>query len=139
VRCVIDMYGIANLAVHGERDAAGKPTATNKLMNDSLADFGAASDEALVFRRASPLAYLAAGAPPVLVLHGRADPTVDFTQSEQLVRVLKERGVEHEFIALDGIGHTFDWETWNKQPLPRDLRPVALAFLAKHLAPTESR
>jgi dipeptidyl aminopeptidase/acylaminoacyl peptidase len=67
-------------------------------------------------------------------MHGRADPTVDFAQSEDLVRGLTARGVVNEFVALDGIGHTFDWETWNKQPLPRDLRPVALAFLAKHLA-----
>lgn len=135
VRCVIDMYGIANLSVHGERDATGKPSVTNKLMNDSLADFDAANDEAEVFRVASPIKYFTNGAPPTLIFHGRADPTVDFSQSELLVRVFKERGIEHEFVALDGIGHTFDWETWNKQPLPRDLRPVALAFLEKHLAP----
>ena len=136
VRCVIDMYGIVNLSVHGETDARGQPTATHKLMNDSLADFGAANDEAEVFRVASPINHLAKGAPPVLVLHGNADSTVDFSQSELLVRVLQERGIDHEFVALAGIGHTFDWETWNQQPLPRDLRPVALAFLAKHLATT---
>ncbi len=135
VRCVIDMYGIANLSVHGETDAKGQPTATRKLMNDSLADFDAGNDEAEVLRVASPVTHLAAGAPPVLILHGNADTTVDFSQSELLARVLKERGIEHEFVALDGIGHTFDWETWNKKPLPRDLRPVALTFLAKHLAP----
>ncbi len=133
VRCVIDMYGIANLSVHGQTDAKGQPTATRKLMNDSLADFGAANDEADVFRIASPVTYVAKGAPPVLILHGNADTTVDHAQSEELDRVLKERGIEHEFVSLAGIGHTFDWETWNKQPLPRDLRPVALAFLARHL------
>jgi len=139
VRCAIDMYGIANLSVHGQRNAQGKPTATNKLMNDSLADFDSANDEAEVFRVASPVTYAANGAPPVLILHGRADTTVDFTQSEELVRVLKERGVEYEFAPIDGIGHTFDWETWNKQPLPRDLRPVALAFLEKHVAPAVAK
>lgn len=139
VRCVINMYGIANLSVHGERDTHGRPTATNNLMNGSLADFDAANDEAPVFRAASPITYLAKGAPPVLIFHGTADPTVDFSQSELLVRVLQERGIEHEFVALDGIGHTFDWETWNKRPLPRDLRPVALAFLARHLAPAPAR
>ena len=139
VRCVINLYGIANLAVHDERDAQGKLTVTNKLMNDSLADFDAANDDAPVFRVASPITYFAKGAPPVLTFHGKADATVDFNQSELLVRVLKERGIEHEFIALDDVGHTFDWETWNKQPLPRDLRPVALAFLAKHLAATAGR
>ena len=139
VRAVIDMYGIANLSTHGQTDAKGEPTATRKLMNNSLAAFSAANDEADVFRVASPVLYAAKGAPSVLILHGNADTTVDYQQSEELVRVFKERGVEHEFILLDGIGHTFDWETWNKQPLPRDLRPVALAFLAKHLAPAPAK
>ena len=63
------------------------------------------------------------------------DTIVDYVHSEELVRGLKKRSVEHEFILLDGIGHTFDWETGNRQPLPRDLRPVALTFLEKHLTP----
>jgi hypothetical protein len=42
--------------------------------------------------------------------------------------------VEHEFILVEDAGHTFDFEFWNKKALARDLRPVALAFLAKHLA-----
>jgi hypothetical protein len=41
--------------------------------------------------------------------------------------------VPHELVLLDGIGHTFDLQTWKKAPLPRDLRPTVLAFLAKHL------
>lgn len=133
VSCVIDMYGITNLSVHGQKNAKGEPTATNRLMNGSLVDFGAANDAADVFRVASPITYAVNGVPPILILHGRADTTVDFSQSEELVALLKARGVEPEFVALDGIGHTFDWERWNKKPLPRDLRPVALAFLAKHL------
>jgi len=136
VRCVIDMYGIANLSTHGQVDGQGEPTATRKLMNASLEDFDAANDEAEVFRVASPVTQATKSAPPVLILHGTADPTVDYAQSLELALVLKRIGVEHELITLPGIGHTFDWETWNKQPLPRDLRPVALAFLAKHLAPS---
>jgi len=135
VRCVIDMYGPADLLTRQQVGPKGEPTATRKLMGSSLRVFGAASDDAAVLREASPVTQAAAGCPPVLILHGHADPTVDYAQSEELVRVLQERGVAHEVLFLDGIGHTFDWETWNKQPLPRDLRPVALAFLAKHLAP----
>jgi dipeptidyl aminopeptidase/acylaminoacyl peptidase len=104
-------------------------------MGNSLKVFGAKSDTDEVLRAASPVTHIAKGGPAVLVLHGRADSTVDYPQSEELVRVLQERGVPHEALFLDGVGHTFDWETWNKKPLPRDLRPVALAFLEKHLAP----
>jgi hypothetical protein len=28
----------------------------------------------------------------------------------------------------------FDLETWNNQPLPRDIRPVLLDFLARYTA-----
>ena len=48
-------------------------------------------------------------------------------------RVARERGASHELVLLDGVGHTFDLQTWAKKPLPQDLRPVFLAFLAKHL------
>jgi dipeptidyl aminopeptidase/acylaminoacyl peptidase len=69
----------------------------------------------------------------VLILHGQIDTTVDRDQSHELVGVLKKHGVAHELVMIEGAGHTFDFETWNKKPLSRDLRPVALAFLAKHL------
>ncbi len=135
VRCVIDMYGITDLLTRGQTDTSGQPTATRKLMDNSRGAFSAASEDADVLRVASPVNHVTKDSPPVLILHGHADTTVDYPQSEELVRVLKAAGVEHEAIFIDGIGHTFDWETWNKKPLPRDLRPVALAFLAKHLAP----
>jgi hypothetical protein len=34
---------------------------------------------------------------------------------------------------VEGAGHTFDFQKWGKKTLSRDLRPVALGFLAKHL------
>ena len=42
-------------------------------------------------------------------------------------------GAVHDFVIVKGAGHSFDWERWNGKPLSRDLRPVALAFLEKHL------
>ncbi len=135
VRCIVDLYGPTDLLVHGQTDEKGEPTPMRKLMAKSLAAFGVTSDEAELLRVASPVEHVAQDIPPVLILHGRADTTVDFSQSEKLDRLLREKGVEHEFVPLDGVGHTFNWETWNNRPLPRDLRPVALAFLAKHLSP----
>ncbi len=134
VRCVIDMYGPTDLLTRKETTPNGEPTPMRKLMGSSRTVFGATTEDDPLLVAASPVTHAAKGCPPVLVLHGHADPTVDFTQSEELVRVLTERGVEHEAVFLDGIGHTFDWETWNKKPLPRDLRPVALAFLEKNLS-----
>ena len=134
VRCVIDLYGPTDLLTRRESAPHGEPTATRKLMGQSLRVFGASSeDDARVLRHASPVAHVTKDSPPVLILHGHADPTVDYPQSEELAAVLTQHGVEHQFILIDGVGHTFDFETWQRKPLPHDLRPVALAFLAKHL------
>jgi fermentation-respiration switch protein FrsA (DUF1100 family) len=70
---------------------------------------------------------------PLLTLHGTRDETVPLEHAETLDRVARERGAVHELIVLEGIGHPFDLQTWNKKPLPRDLRPVVLGFLERNL------
>ena len=70
---------------------------------------------------------------PLLTLHGRRDATEDNMQDEELDRVARERGARHELVLLERAGHTYDLETWQRKPLERDLRPVLLEFLARHL------
>lgn len=134
VSCVIDLYGIANLLTRQETERDGSLTGRRRL-GGPLAVFGAASIDADVFKAASPVTHVTTKSPPVLIVHGRADTTVDHGQSVELARALQGRGVPHELILLDGVGHTFDLETWNKRPLPRDLRSEVLNFLGKHLGP----
>jgi len=55
--------------------------------------------------RANPIAYVRRGAPPVLILHGQADPFVPHHQSELLFAALKEHGSEATFYSLPGVGH----------------------------------
>ena len=133
VRCVVNFYGPTDLLGRRQTDPQGNPTATRKLMGNSLKYFGAESETADVLRLASPITHVRQSSPPILTLHGRADPTVDYYQAEELARVAKERGAAHELILLEGVGHTFDLQTWSKKPLPRDLRPVMLEFLAKNM------
>jgi acetyl esterase/lipase len=135
VDCIIDMYGITNLMTRQQTDAKGRPTATRRLMGNSLKYFGADSDTAGVLRDASPVTHVDRNSPPILILHGRADTTVDFGQAQELASVLEAKGVEHELVLLDGVGHTFTFETWNKKPLPRDVKTLALRFLERHLRP----
>ena len=132
VRCVVNMYGVTNLLTRQKTDAKGNPTPMSKLATSSLKQFGADSTESPVLRLASPVTYVTKNSVPMLTLHGRADATVDYPQAEELARVAQERGAAHELILLEGVGHTFDLQTWNKKPLPRDLRPVFLEFLAKN-------
>lgn len=138
VRCVISMYAPVNLRTRRESAPDGRPTERPKL-GGPLAVFGATSAEDDVYRLASPITHIGPSSPPVLIMQGRADPMVDYLQAEELARVLGGHGVVHQAVFLDGVGHTFDFETWDKRPLPRDLRPTALAFLAAHLGRSDAR
>ncbi len=132
VTCVANFYGITDILTRQETDKSGRPTGRRAASANTLALFGATSEADPVWRAASPVTYVAKTSVPMLTLHGRADTTVDYGQAEELDRVARERGAAHELILLDGVGHTFDLKVWNKKPLPRDLRPVLLDFLAKH-------
>jgi acetyl esterase/lipase len=121
VRCGINMYGVTNIL-------------TRKLSENTLQLFGAETVNSPALRLASPVTHVTKTSVPLLTLHGRNDPTVDYAQAEELDRVAKERGAPHELILLDGVGHTFDLQTWKRKPLPRDLRPVVLEFLARNMA-----
>lgn len=133
VSCIIDLYGPASLLTRLETDAKGVPNGKRKPGGD-LKVFGAVSIDDPVFTLASPVTHIAQNSPPVLIMHGLIDGTVDIGQSWSVAGALVGKGVEHEFILVEGAGHTFDFEFWNKKALSRDLRPVALDFLAKHLA-----
>ena len=133
VRCVVNMYGPTNLLTRQVTDEKGNPTGAPKPLGGALKVYGAESEKSPLLRVVSPVSHVTAGSPPILTLHGRADATVDYLQAEELARVAKERGASHELILLENVGHTFDLQTWAKKPMARDLRPVVLGFLAKHL------
>lgn len=134
VRAIVDLYGITNLLTRQKPDATGKPT--GELVDGGAAKVYGATREGnpALWRTVSPVAHVGKKSVPVLIMHGRADSTVDYEQSVELATVLKKNDVPHELHLIDGVGHTFDLEKWGKKPLPQDMRPVFLAFLEQHLA-----
>jgi acetyl esterase/lipase len=131
VQAIVDMYGITDVRTGKKTDEEGNPTDTPRSWD---AVFGTHepitdADRAL----ASPVTHLSAKMPPVLILHGTADTTVDRDQSITLDKKLTELRVAHELILVPGIGHTFDLETWSGKPLPADLRPTVIGFFDRYL------
>ncbi|MEM8964430.1 MAG: alpha/beta hydrolase, partial [Acidobacteriota bacterium] len=51
--------------------------------------------------------HLGAGEPPLFVVHGTNDPTVEFERSELLVARAENQGVPVEFHPIQGAGHGF--------------------------------
>jgi acetyl esterase/lipase len=56
-------------------------------------------------REFSPITYVKAGAPPIYIMHGDADPIVPLSQSTQMVEALKAAGNEVEFYVKPGGTH----------------------------------
>lgn len=112
VQCAVDMYGPIDIARARDTPMLGKKRA----------------EAPELYRAASPLTYIDRGNPPILILHGTADKSVDVSQSEHFAAALKKGGVEHELVIVEGAPHTF-----HLQPKERDLRPVVLGFFDKHL------
>jgi acetyl esterase/lipase len=131
VRCVIDLYGITNLITRRKTDAHGNPTGPTSQSSSLLPDSPTTNLKA--WQLASPVYHVSAQTPPTLILQGTADTTVDRDQSTELAAKLQSCGVSHELLTIEGVGHTFDLQTWNHKPLPRDLRPVVLKFLDQYL------
>jgi acetyl esterase/lipase len=76
-----------------EYDRAASPASL--LVGGPLPEFREAA------QRASPLAHVAAGGPPVLVVHGRRDTTVPPEQSVQFDAALKAAGIDSRLMLLD--------------------------------------
>jgi acetyl esterase/lipase len=58
-----------------------------------------------VARSLSPLPLRRFGIPPIISIHGDADPTVPYTQSVRLHQALKAAGVREEMIMIPGGKH----------------------------------
>ena len=89
VDCVIVSRGIFNV----------DPTFSRWLIDESNA-----SDPS-VQRAASPLSYVARGAPPVLAFHGSRDDVADVGQARAFAERLHQCGVEHRLVVVPDKGH----------------------------------
>jgi len=68
---------------------------------------GSWADRPDVYRKASPISYVSARAPPFLFLHGSDDKLVPVDQSTRLAARLDRLGVPARVIAFEGEGHGF--------------------------------
>jgi acetyl esterase/lipase len=112
VQCAVPMYGPMDLTEHRDISMLGK---TREQAPE-------------LYRAASPVTYVKKSTPPMLILHGTADKTVDLKQSELFAAALKKVGAVHELVIVEGAPHTF-----HLQPKQRDLRPVVIGFFDKYL------
>ena len=114
---VIDFFGIADvadqLAGPNAREYAAQwiPEQPNRL---ELA------------HRMSPATYVRKGLPPILALHGDADPLVPYEQSVNLIKAIRSAGGDAELITVPGGKHGFTPQEMD------ELWPQIFKWLKKH-------
>ena len=112
VSCCVDMYGISDVGTYHDAKMLGKT-------------FAEAPE---LYKVASPVTYVRSNSPPFLIMCGTADTVVNPKQSELLAKTLKDAGAQEQLVIITDAPHSFDFE-----PKQRDLRPLVLGFLDKHL------
>jgi acetyl esterase/lipase len=134
VSAVVDMYGITDIRTGVKTDEEGNPTDKHQSWNSVFGDHQPITDADMAL--ASPVTHITKTIPPILILQGTHDTTVDRNQSIDLDKKLTEVGVPHELVMVPGIGHTFDLQGWKGKPLPMDLRPKVTEFFDRYLKTT---
>ena len=103
VAAVVDWYG-----VHDMREWAGEQDYDERSPIHELLGLapGDPSDPAAAIA-ASPVTYVAASAAPMLLVHGTADETVPFSQSEDLLAAGRAAGMDIDLVPVPDADHCF--------------------------------
>ena len=96
VAAIINWYGITD--VGDLLDGAN-------MRNYAVQWMGSLPDRFEIAERVSPLTYVRAGLPPILSIHGDADPTVPYQHGVQLHEELSKVGVTNELHTVPGGRH----------------------------------
>jgi acetyl esterase/lipase len=88
VHAVVDIFGPSALGLFAEQRERFRHNKTPELL-----------------RSASPVTYLTADDPPLLIFHGDRDPVVPLGQSEHLHERYREAGLKSTLHVIEGAGH----------------------------------
>ena len=130
VSAIGNFYGTSDYLTRKKPAKTGARTDVPASLASTAKIFGVTNEpDPAVWRALSPVSHVTSSSPPVLILHGLADPHSDYEQAIELAQVLADKGVSYEMVMLAGVGHSFGLTGTEKKPLPRDLRPVVINFL----------
>lgn len=103
---VVPIYGVFDMTAMATPGTALR-TPFARLFGRETADEAAMA----LLREASPLLQVKPGLPPFLLVHGSADATVPFAQSERMLEKLRAEQVSAELITIPGGAHgMLGWE-----------------------------
>ena len=98
VAAIVNWYGITDVVDLIDRTPGPSGSFTEAWL-------GSTDDREEVAKRVSPLTYVRPGLPPVLTIHGDADPIVPYSHGVRLHQSLEEAQVPNELVTVPGGGH----------------------------------
>lgn len=118
VAAIVNWYGITDVG-----DLLDGPNTRNY----AVQWLGSRLDRHDVARRMSPLTYVRRDLPPILTIHGDADPTVPYSHATRLQAALAQAGATSELVTIPGGKH-------GGFPAAQQVRAVdaVRTFLIKH-------
>jgi acetyl esterase/lipase len=96
VAAIVNWYGITDVA-----DLLDGPNRKTY----AVAWLSSMPDRVEIAKRVSPLSFVRAGLPPILTIHGDADPTVPYQHAIRLQDALERAGVPHQLVTVPGGKH----------------------------------
>lgn len=138
VRAAVNFYGITNLLTRQLTLPDGTPTAKPADSHAPKVFGGDRTQKSDVWRLASPVNHVTKDSPPTFITQGLSDATVDYVQSVELANVLRAKGVAHELLLLEGVGHMYHLDASPTVAVPANLKTALLAFLERHLGAIDS-
>src|SRR5262249_41322528 len=96
VAAIVDWYGISDV-----QELLSGPNARNY----AIAWLGVLPNRDELARQVSPISYVRPGIPPIISIHGDADPIVPYSQKQRLHAALEKAGLPHQLVTIPGGKH----------------------------------
>jgi acetyl esterase/lipase len=96
VAAIVNWYGITDVG-----DLLDGPN----MKTYAVAWMGSMTQRDEIAKRVSPLSYVRPGLPPILTIHGDADPTVPYNHAVRLHQELQKAGVSTQLLTIPGGKH----------------------------------
>lgn len=122
----VDIVGIGSLVTFLENTSSYRLASRER-------EYGTLAQDREFLEQASPLTHLDALSSPLFVIHGANDPRVPLSETEQLVELVRARGIECELHVYADEGHGLA-----RRVNRLDAYPRAMRFIDRHLARPEA-
>lgn len=124
VAAIVDWYGISDV-----NDVMAGPNRRTW----AAAWLGALPNREELAKQVSPITYVRAGIPPIISVHGDADPVVPYAQKQRFHQALAAAGVAHELVTIPNGKHGGFTDEENLKALA-----AIRSFLSQHGLPVST-